>query len=71
MDDPTTHELRGRCRAVGVASAYFTEEQRARWGLDDESRMLIVQVDDGDPVNIPVGLVWADRVLMTIREDPD
>lgn len=65
MDEYT---LAGRVHSVGLAEAYFSSDQLADQGLAANARLLIVRVDKDDPGDLPVGLVWAERVRITLAE---
>jgi len=64
------HSLNGRVVSVGVAQSYFTAEDMDERGMSPDDRLLIVAVDRDDPGNIPIGLVWAERVSISLRATP-
>jgi hypothetical protein len=59
--------VRGRVIAVGLLADSIAPEDRAAWGLGQEARLILIEVDPSDPGDVPMGTVWAEAVDITIR----
>jgi hypothetical protein len=70
MPNSPVYELHGRCKGVGLSSAFFTPDQLDDQGMSGEEKLLIIRIDDDNPADVPIGLIWADRVRLTLQKQP-
>lgn len=68
MPNSPVYELHGRCKSVGLASAFFTPEQLEEQGMTGDEKLVIIRIDDDKPADVPIGLIWAERVRLTLQE---
>ena len=57
----------GRVVSVGQLADEFAPATLNAWGLKDDARLILIEVDPSDPGTVPMGTVWAQQVAVTIR----